>query len=328
MGRKQQIVKDNKRILSPTEKILINTQEIPHYLMTQPLAFSAVSPCNTYMVSLSDEDRLIDRERAHQQWMAIYNFLASDSVVYLAPVPNTPHLQDQVFASNLGVIIEHPDKDIYIVSNYSAKPRVDETAQTKAFMELMGYEVHVCPYKFEGDADLKPLKGHSGVYVGMYGIRSELKAFEWMEEKFGIKIIKMKAHNEDLYHLDVNFNPITKEDAICCVESFEPEDIAELEKYITLHPISTDLALFGTSSILRYYNMLLVGSFIEEYSSGDKIDEDYKLEVKKNRFLEDLASDLGLDLIMFNISEFYKGGADFSCLFCSLNNSSFNIDVL
>ena len=73
--------------------------------------------------------------------------------------------------------------------------------------------------------------------------------------------------------------------------------------------------------------MLLVGSFIEEYSAGDDIDADYKLEVKKNRFLEDLCSDVGLDLQMFNVSEFYKGGADFSCLFMSLNNVSFDIDV-
>ena len=54
----------------------------------------------------------------------------------------------------------------------------------------MDYEVHMCPFKWEGEADLKYL--YDNVYIGGYGIRSDIKAYEWMEEKFDMKIIKLK----------------------------------------------------------------------------------------------------------------------------------------
>ena len=48
------------------------------------------------------------------------------------------------------------------------------------FFELMDYQVHMCPFKWEGEADLKYL--YDNVYIGGYGIRSDIQAYEWMEE--------------------------------------------------------------------------------------------------------------------------------------------------
>ncbi len=48
----------------------------------------------------------------------------------------------------------------------------------------MGYKTAISPYKWEGEADLKYLYGNK--YIGGYGIRSNIKAYEWMEETYDI----------------------------------------------------------------------------------------------------------------------------------------------
>jgi len=47
---------------------------------------------------------------------------------------------------------------------------------------------------------LKYLYGNK--YIGGYGIRSNIKAYEWMEEQYNMDIIKVAMVDEYLYHLD------------------------------------------------------------------------------------------------------------------------------
>lgn len=310
--------------LDPTARIPISSLDIPHYVMAQPLGFHATDPINTYMQKLDDEQRLVDRPRALQQWQNLYNHIAAEGVVYLLPVPNSPNYQDLMFASNMGVVIDDFEgKDVVVISNFKYTARQAETQLGQKYFELMGFETHVCPYVFEGAADLKKIGPK--LYVGGYGVRTDIKALEWIEEKFGVKVIKVKMQNEDLYHLDVNFDILTNEDAVCCMESFNGEDIKQLEKHLYLNPVTTEQANFGASSFIRHYNQVIFGSFIHEC---DKDDPEYKIERDKNRFLEDLCSDLGLDLVLVNLSEGYKGGGDISCFAMPLNHASYNVDLI
>lgn len=296
--------------------------EIPVYLMNAPLGFNALSPDNAYMETLSDEERIVNKDRALYQWMNLYNYLAAGSLVYLIPTPKE-NLQDLVFASNIGVTLTHlPGREIFISSNFMVKERYEETKWGEQIMKAMGYEVHRAPYKFEGDAELKHVKDN--IYVGAYGIRSDLKVYDWMEEQFDVKIIRVKPNNPQLYHLDVNFLPMTNEDAFCCIESFTPEEVKSLEGVINLHPIPTFMSQLGGTSGVRFYNTMCMGSCIKEVE-GDNYWFD--LESQKKTYLENICSKVGLDLVFFNLSEFYKGGGDLSCLCMQINRKSFDIKV-
>lgn len=323
--RKKVIKNKNVQIvesLDITARIPIASLDIPHYLMAQPLGFHASEANNKSMLELSDKERIVDRPRALMQWQTLYSLLASEAVVYLLPIP-TQSLQDLIFASNAGAIIDDDKQDKFIVSNFKVSQRFGETPIIDQFFKLHGFNTQICPFLFEGQADLKKI-GHK-LYVGACGLRSEEKAFDWIMDNYDVKIIKVKPNNSTLYHLDCNFLPITKDDAICCLESFTKEEIRLLEKYIYLHPITTEQANFGAASVIRHYNQIIAGTFIYECET---IDEEYKLERSKNRFLEDLCSDLGLDLALVNVSEIYKGGADLSCLPLLLNHASFNVDLI
>ena len=70
----------------------------------------------------------------------------------------------------------------------------------------MGYKTEISPYKWEGEADIKYLSDN--VYIGGFGIRSDIKTYKWMEENYDMKIIKVKMVDEYMYHLDCSIFPI------------------------------------------------------------------------------------------------------------------------
>jgi len=304
------------------DRYLIKDLDLPAIVMSPPIGFDAKIPNNLSMEKQTEAEREVDRGRALNQWLTLYNFFASQGLVYLAPTPQK-YLQDLVFTSNLGVVLDDFDKDIVVVSNFTVPNRQGETEVGKRFFENLGFETHVAPFKFEGDAELKKIGPK--LYVGGYGQRSDIKTYEWMEEKFGIKIIKVSPTNNYLYHLDVNFLPVTREDALCCLSSFSKEDIKTLEGYINLIEIPLKYAEYGGCSVVRYYDSLIAESCIQEEEPGS---ESWEIEMGKNRLLEDICIHLDLEPVFVNISEFYKGGADMSCLVMNLNHFSFKLDMV
>jgi N-dimethylarginine dimethylaminohydrolase len=298
--------------------------DMPVYAMVPPLGFHANNVENNYMRSLSDEDRKVDKRLYLQQWGDIYSYLAANSLVYLIPNPNED-LPDLTYCSNIGVCLDDvEDGKVFIASNFSAKSRTGETAVGYNFFKSMGYEVHECPYKFEGSADMKQIK--PGVWVGGYGVRTEKEAYDWMEEKFGIKIIKVKMLNDDLYHLDCCFMPITKLSALCCKECFSKKDIETIEEEtgIYLYNIPLQYAEYGGTSCIRMYNSLLFASSLDYEIPGT---EEYEIEKGKCDLIEEIASEEGLEIVYFDMSEGWKAGADMSCSFLEINRNSFKIDL-
>src|SRR5207249_9739843 len=119
---------------------------------------------------LHDGQRRVDARRARRQFLDLYAFISSEAVAYVLPTPRRK-LQDLVFTANLGIVLEHlPDRNTVLLSNFTVESRRGETEVGRRFFESMGYEVHVSPHRFEGEAELKHL--YDNVYLGGYGIRS------------------------------------------------------------------------------------------------------------------------------------------------------------
>jgi N-dimethylarginine dimethylaminohydrolase len=292
--------------------------------MNCPFSYSTDRPNNAWMHELSDEERQVDRTRAMGQFAQLYNYMASDAFVFLLPTPKGCALQDLVFTANLGVVLEHlPRKDTVVLSNYSSEPRVGETEVGDQFFRAMGYTTVVAPYKFEGEAELKHL--HTNVYLGGYGIRSDRKVYEWMDEAFDMQVIKLKEVDEYLYHLDCTVFPVTREDTLVCTELFEEDEVRQLEKVTNVIDVSVDACYAGICNSVRYHNSLLNASNIHSLKAGSK---EYFDEIQKNRKLEDIAVRLGLEVSFFNLSEYLKGGALLSCMVMHLNRRSYAFSLI
>lgn len=298
--------------------------EVPAFLMCPPLSYTTDEPNNVWMVDLNDDERQVEPNKALRQFMALYQFLSARGFVQLLPVPRGCGLQDLVFTANLGIVLGHEEaKDTVIISNYRSEPRIGETEVGVKFFQSMGYKTYVPEAKFEGEAELKHL--HDNVYVGGYGMRSDIETFERMESQFGMKVIKVKETDPYLYHLDCTIFPLTDEKTVVCTELFTAAEVAEIEKYTEVIDVSRDEALPGLCNSVRLGNLILNGSHVHELAKGSK---DYRLEIGKNRKLEDIASENGFELALFNLSEYQKGGAALSCMVMHLNRASYNHRLL
>jgi N-dimethylarginine dimethylaminohydrolase len=310
---------------APAPAVLNPTQLTkPAFLLSVPFCYSTAVANNAWMQELSDEERAPDFKKAMRQFLELYHFVASEALVYLAPSPGDCDLQDLVFTANLGCVLEHdPGRKTVVISNFTSEPRIGEADVGVSFFEALGYDVVQCPHKFEGEAELKHL--YDNVYVGGYGIRSDFEAFEWMEEQFDMKIIKVEEVEPYLYHLDCSIFPITRDETLVCTELFSDEEVAELEKHTGIIDVSADECFSGICNSVRLSNTILNGSHIHDLKAGT---EDYAEELRKNRRLEDIAVERGFEVNYFNLSEYLKGGALLSCMMMHLNRHSYEFTLI
>jgi N-dimethylarginine dimethylaminohydrolase len=291
------------------------------FLLNFPFSYSTGQPNNPWMRDLTPDKRQPDMRRATLQFLRLYRSITSEALVYVLPTPRGVELQDLLYTANLGIVLEHlDDKNTVVISNFTSPPRRGETAVGVKFFQDMGYDVHMPQTKFEGEAELKHL--HGNVYVGGYGIRTERETYEWMERTFNMRIIKLKMTDQYLYHLDCLLFPITSKTTLVCTELFSKKEIAELAKVTDVRPVSVDDCFSGICNSVRVPTAVLNSSHVHDLKAGT---EDYRLEVAKNRKLEDIAGNLALDVAYFNLSEFHKSGALLSCMVMHLNRHSYRI---
>ncbi len=273
------------------------------------------------MQDLPPERRQPDFKRAAIQFLELYRYLSAEALICVLPTPRGADLQDLVYTANLGIVLEHlPDKNTVVISNFASEPRRGEAEVGIKFFRDMGYDVCVPPSKFEGEAELKHL--HDNVYVGGYGTRSEKETYDWMERSFDMRIIRVRLVDPYLYHLDCLVFPITRENTLVGTDLLQKSEIAEIEKVTNVIAVSTDECYSGICNSVRLPKTVLNSSHIHELKPGT---EDYMYEVRKNRKLEDIASNFALEVGYFNLSEFHKSGALLSCMVMHLNRHAYKI---
>ena len=296
----------------------------PSFLMSPPLSFDTGVANNIWMEDLSAEDRVVHARKAMRQFQVLYNFIASRSLVSLITMPSSVGLQDLVFTGNLGIVLNHlPDNNTVIVSNFNSEPRQGEMEVGVRFFQQMGYRTYVPRAKFEGEAELKHL--YDNVYIGGYGLRSEIGAFEEMEEQFAMKVIKVRETDPYLYHLDCSIFPLTREKTIVCTEVFTDSELKMIGEHTEIIPISRAHAVPGLCNSVRMGNHILNASNINDLGRGT---DAYQIEIDKNRRLEDICAENGFEVAFFNLSEFLKGGGALSCMVMHLNRHSYGFRLL
>ena len=286
---------------------------VQRFVMNFPHTFSTENPNNIWMEEMSEKELTINRPKAYKQFMDLYNFMAGQSLVHLLPAEG--NFQDLIYVANLGLHLPHICKENHILlSNYTSPPRQGEEFVGEKFFNQMGYKTAISPYKWEGEADIKYL--HDNVYIGGFGIRSDIKSYKWMEENYNMKVIKVKMVDEYMYHLDCSIFPLSPDKTMVCTELYETEELKQIEKYTEIVDINVDDSTYGMANSVRLGNMILCASNIAELK---KSDEFYEGEKHKIESLEKICSDEGMEPVIFNLSEYMKSGAMLSCMVMHLN---------
>jgi N-dimethylarginine dimethylaminohydrolase len=292
------------------------------FVMNFPFTLSTSDPNNIWMQELTDDELLVNKPKAYKQFLDLYNFISGQSLVYLLPSEN--NFQDQVYVANLGLQLPHISKNnVILLSNYTSDPRKGEELVGEKFFNQMGYKTHISPYKWEGEADIKYL--YDNVYIGGYGIRSNVKAYEWMEKEFDMNILKLAMTDEYMYHLDCSIFPLNQDQTLVCTELYDPKEIKILENYTDIIDVDVEDALGGMTNSVRLGNMILCASNISELK---KSHEYYEGEKHKIEALEKICFNTGMEPVIFNLSEYMKSGAMLSCMIMHLNRVDHNKTLL
>ncbi len=287
----------------------------PAFVMCPPFSLATDNPNNVFMKKIPKEDREINLDKAFHQFLSVYKFLSSVALVYL--LPSRHGLQDLPFVANLGIKLPHLKENLIVVSNFKSEPRRRETALGKLFFDMMGYKTVVAPKYFEGEADLKWL--NNNVYVGGYGIRTNIDSLTWFHDTYDMKIIPVKS-TDKLYHLDCTIFPLSSKIAVVVEGAIEPRVLKAIEKHVEVISVPKILGPSGVTNCVRVNKLVLAGSKIFDLK---KSDDDYELEAKKIQCLETLCAAKGFEPVVFNLSEFSKSGAAISCMIMHLNYVDF-----
>lgn len=296
--------------------------DVPAYVMNFPFTLSAANPNNVWMEELEEKDRQVNHEKARAQFLDLFNYLSSSALVYL--LPSMGNFQDQVYVANLGLALPHlPKKNTILLSNYKSEPRIGEDKVGNRFFKMMGYEVHQPSTTWEGEADLKFLRDN--IYIGGYGIRSDIKSYQWMEQNFGMKIIPLEMTDDYLYHFDCLFFPLNSEQVMMGTSFFTPEEIKKVEAVAEIIDVPEDLCYNGITNSVRVHNCILCASPI---ANLDESDDRFEDEQKKLAFLTKLCAKLGMEPVFFNLSEYELSGAMLSCMVMHLNYRDYQESLL
>jgi len=262
--------------------------------MTVPNFIDASIQNNIWMKELKDSP--IDKNLFLDQWYKLYNIIASSALVYLMPA--VKGLQDQTYVNSFVVL---DNSDTAIISKFKAAGRDGESIVAKNFLQSLYFDVHQCPYFFEGYPDLKYIKDNT--YIGGYGLRTSEEALDWISENFGIKIIKIKLSNEYLYHLDCNLFVLNDNNIILNTDDIDRHTLKELEQIVNIYDVGSDDAKNGMASCIRVDNMII-------HSSAD------------SKYIEQICSILNMTPVFVYVDEALKSGAMLSCFVTPLNYKS------
>lgn len=254
----------------------------------------------------------MDRDKFLAQWYNFYNVLAANSLVYLiTPVKG---LQDQTYVNSFAYLPHLKDRDVIVLSNFTGEGRAGEEEVAGGLLKDLGYETIKCPFKFEGEPELKYLR--KNIYLGGYGFRSDIRAHHWLEEKFGCEIITIKETDEILYHLDCSVFVFDDYNVMLCAEIIDSKTIAEIEKIANIIPVSRQDAYEGICNCVEVEDAVYNSSPLKFMRPDD---DGYANQKHKNETLERICRDLGKELIYFDMSQAELSGAKCSCFVSHLN---------
>ena len=286
----------------------------PVFVLAQPCFVSDKIENNIWMkAAKGKEAEPINVEKFMGEWYEFYKLLSADSLVYL--LPPTKGLQDLVYVNSFVYLPHIKDKDVIVLSNFTAEGRAGEEQVAGKFLGSMGYECVSSPYKFEGFPELKWLRDN--IYFGGYGFRTDLEFHKWVEKEYDCQVIKIQETDEYCYHLDCNLFVLNNDNAIVCTETIDKATIKEIEGVCNIFPVTDDDVYEDACNIIRVGELLIAASSIQNMKKNDPL---YEKQKHKNDRLGEICDAMGLEMILISLDEQAKSGAATSCLATPLNH--------
>lgn len=253
--------------------------------MVSPEFFDVVYQINDHM----NLENKVDKALAVKQWnelKLVYDSLGFKVIV----VAGDQRFPDMVFSANQ--IFSTPNK--IFLSKMKHPERAGEVDYLKKFLQIKN-PIQV-KSGFESMGDL--IWDYEGERLfGGYGFRTDIQAYDEIQNKINYPILKIKLINSNFYHLDTCLSIINKNTALYVRSAFSKETVDML--------VSTFPQLVEVDEI----------EAIKFLACNAHSPDGEHILIEKNALnLQKRCLDLGFKVIAIDTSEFLKSGGSIFCL--------------
>lgn len=262
------------------------------YLMVEPNHFRVDYAINPYMDVHDQPDHVLARE----QWLALVDAIeaAGGTVEVLDQRPDAP---DMVYAMNLGLVVNTPDRQRAMLSHMRYPERRMETLTAAPWFEQAGFETSamgrdgVGPHFEAGDA----FPWRDSLVVG-YGPRTEHLGLKYLAVGLDLRVRGLRIDHPGMYHLDLAFCPLDENRAMVAPSAF---DAASAEAALAMVP--EPLVLSEEEALTFCANSIVIGrTVIMPATTPDRV----RAQLEEWDF----------EVVLVDVSEFHKGGGSIRCL--------------
>ena len=208
-------------------------EEPLNVLMCSPEYFDIIDVKNIHMEGMASS---LDKNKAMQQWdelKTIYHKLVADGLLHeLQVIAGAEGCEDMVFCANQSFpyLTNSNEKTVWM-SKMRHPSRQNEVPFFEEFFKNLGYTSKHFKQTdlFEGMGDTIPHPGKQLLYGG-YGHRSKTDAYEELSKELNVPIVALELINENFYHLDTCFVPLSETQVMLCREAFTEEGFTLLQQ--------------------------------------------------------------------------------------------------
>lgn len=202
-------------------------------LMCNPEHFDIIDVKNIHMEGMASS---LNKNKAMQQWddlKSIYQKLVDEGLLQeLKVIDGAKGCEDMVFCANQSFpyLTNSNEKTVWM-SKMRHASRQNEVPFFEEFFKNLGYTPKHFKQTdlFEGMGDTIPHPGKQLLYGG-YGHRSKTDAYEELSKELNVPIIALELINENFYHLDTCFVPLSETQVMLCREAFTAEGFALIQQ--------------------------------------------------------------------------------------------------
>lgn len=261
------------------------TAQDRHFYLCPPTYFDIEYVINEWM----DINSSVDKNLAKSQWQSLVDIYEELNVklTFLDPIQGLP---DLVFpGDSIFLYGKHA-----IASNFRHEERAPEVPpQTKLFKNL-GYKIINLPEKYHFEGNAETILWNGRLFAG-YGLRTDKEVYPYISEILDIEIVPLKVH-APYFHLDVALCPLDNETIAYAPDALGEESQAMVEALATktIKVSKEEATMLGVNSMV--------------------IDDTIILSTNKAPNFCNALKEHGFNVIVLELTEFYKSGGGAKCL--------------
>lgn len=258
-------------------------------VMCEPTHFAVSYAINPWMAGNAGA---VDAVRAHAQWQALHDAIASR--VPVALIPPVAGLPDLPFTANAGVVRD----GVFVPSRFRHAERRAEEPHFVAWFELRGYEIRALPggFAFEGAGDVLAQLDDEYLWMGC-GQRTDRCAADALSQAIDAEVIPLELADSRFYHLDTCFCPLPDGGAMYFREALSPQARREVEARI---PRSRRIEIDEADACRFACNAVVIGRSLFANAMSDALVERLRAE--------------GYSVECVDVGEFLRAGGGARCL--------------